>query len=366
MLARGVTIAYAESMDAVGANAAEVHPTVLTGVPRFYEKAYARILASVATRPPLARRLFQWGLARGTARARARFARTRLGPVAALAAALADLLVFRAVRARLGGKLRYCVSGGAPLAPRTLEFFFAIGIPILEGYGLTETSPVICLNVPGKEKPGAVGPPIPGVEVRLVDTGEILTRGPHVMQGYFRNPDATREAIEDGWFHTGDIGRFDSDGCLVITDRLKDLLVTAGGKKIAPQPIEAKLKDSGWIGEAVLLGDRRPYVVALLVPHFAKLEAEAGARGWPAHDRSVLLAHSDVRAIYAAEIERVNATLAPFEQIKTFELIDHDLTQESGELTPSLKVKRRVIVEHFAPMIEAMYGAGNTRVGSAA
>ncbi len=356
MLAAGASIAYAESMDTVAANAAEVRPTVLEGVPRFYEKVYARVLEAAAKNPPLARKLFHWGLARGMERVRARFQSRPLGPLAAFQAALADRLVFRKIRARMGGRLRYGISGGAPLSSRVLEFFFAIGIPILEGYGLTETSPVICLNVPGREKPGSVGPPIPGVEVRIGDQGEILTRGPHVMQGYYRNPEATRVAIQDGWFHTGDIGRLDADGMLVITDRLKDLLVTAGGKKVAPQPIEAKLKDSPWIGEAVLLGDQRPCIVALLVPDFARLEAEALARGWP-RDRQALLAHPEVRAIYQAELARVNATLAPFEQIKTMDLIGHEFTQDSGELTPSLKVKRRVIVERYAREIEAMYGA---------
>src|SRR5439155_12731338 len=171
------------------------------------------------------------------------------------------------------------------------------------------------------------------------------------------NPDATRAAVVDGWFHTGDIGRFDADGYLVITDRLKDLLVTAGGKKVAPQPIEAQLRDSPWIGEAVLIGDRRPFVVALVVPDFARLEAEAAGRGWPAGDRGALLARREVREIYAAEVERVNAGRAPFEQIKKFELIDRELTQEGGELTPSLKVKRRVINERYASIIEALYGA---------
>ena len=357
MLAGGATIAYAENMEAVGANATEVHPTILTGVPRFYEKVYAKVMDSVSKRPPVMQRLFHWGLARGRARARAHFAGRALSPLAELEARLADRLVGRVIRERMGGRLRYGISGGAPLNPSVLEFFFAIGIPILEGYGLTETSPVICLNRPGHEKPGSVGPPIPGVEVRLGPEGEVLTRGPHVMRGYYHNPEATREAIRDGWFHTGDVGRIDADGCLSITDRIKDLLVTAGGKKVAPQPIEARLKESRWVGEAVLLGDRRPFVVCLLAPDFEQLETEARDRGWTAASRRALIERPEVHALYEAEIARVNASLAPFERIKKFDLIDHELTLERGELTPSLKVKRRVIAEHFGPAIEALYGA---------
>ncbi len=366
MLAGGATIAYAENMETVGLNAAEIKPTVLLGVPRFYEKVHARILDAAGKRPPIARRLFQWGLARGTERARARFERRSLGPLAKLSIALADRLVGKTIRARMGGRLRFCVSGGAPLAPHTLEFFFAIGIPILEGYGLTETSPVICLNVPGGEKPGAVGPPIPGVEVRIGDEGEILTRGPHVMTGYYRNPTATSAVIRDGWFHTGDIGKFDADGCLMITDRLKDLLVTAGGKKVAPQPIEASLKTSEWIAEAVLIGDQRPYIAALLVPDFARLHADHAASGGSPLDARALLALPEVRERFAREIERVNAGLAPFERIKRFSLFERELSQDAGELTPSLKVKRRVICERYHAMIEALYESAPDRVGSAA
>src|SRR6185436_8010215 len=249
------------------------------GVPRFYEKVYARVMDNREKLPPLRRAIFDWGLAQGRARARAHFARRSPGPLLALTSGIADRLVASAIRARVGGRLRFCISGGAALSPQVLEFFFAVGIPIREGYGLTETSPVICLNPPGREKPGAVGPPIPGVEVRFGEEGEILTRGPHVMKGYFKNEEATRLALRDGWFHTGDVGHFDTDGYLVITDRLKDLLVTAGGKKVAPQPVEAKLKGSKWVSEAVLLGDRRPFVVCLLVPNFGNLQAEANAKG---------------------------------------------------------------------------------------
>jgi len=355
ILAAGAGIAYAGSIESVAADAAEVRPTVMTAVPRFFEKVNARVLASAAARPPVARAIFRWGLGLGLARARAYYARRPLPPLKALMLPLADRLVMAKVRARMGGRLRFCVSGSAPLSPAVMEFFYAIGIPIIEGYGLTETSPVITVNPFGREKPGTVGPPIPGVEVRIGDQGEILTRGPHVMKGYYRNEAATREALRDGWFHTGDVGHLDDDGYLVITDRLKDLLVLAGGKKVAPQPLEGKLKTSPWIAEVVMIGDRRSYVTCLIVPDFPALEAEARARGWTTADRRGLLEHADVRALYQAELDRLNADLAPFEQIKRFALLDRELSQEAGELTPTLKVKRKVVMATFAPVIEQLY-----------
>jgi long-chain acyl-CoA synthetase len=357
MLARGVSIAYAESMETVAPNALEVRPTVLCGVPRFYEKVHARVLENAAREPRLRRAIFHWGLRAGRRRAQAHFARRRLAPHQAVLARVADRLVGAKIRARVGGRLRFCISGGAPLPAPLLEFFFAVGIPIQEGYGLTETSPVICLNPPGKEKPASVGPPIPGVEVRIGEEGEILTRGPHVMRGYYKNEPATRAVLRDGWFHTGDVGHLDADGYLFITDRLKDLLVTAGGKKVAPQPLEARLKASKWVSEAVLLGDRRPYVVCLLVPDFANLETEARERGWEHASRAELLERGEVRALYQDLLDRINADLARFEQIKQFALLDRELTQESGELTPTLKVRRRIVMEKFAPLIERLYPA---------
>ena len=357
MLRAGATIAFAESIDTVAANAVEVKPTILTGVPRFYEKVYARVMENALSQPALRKNIFFWGLNVGTQAARVRFSGHQPTGLLALQARIADKLVGAKVRERVGGRLRFCISGGAPLGPKVMEFFFAVGIPVIEGYGLTETSPVICLNVPGRERPGAVGPPIPGVEVRIGEEGEILTRGPHVMQGYFRNDEATRTALAGGWFHTGDVGHLDEDGFLHITDRLKDLLVTAGGKKVAPQPLEGRLKTSKWISEAVMLGDQKPYCVALLIPNFANLEAEAKAHGWTLASRAELLRRPEVRALYQAEIDKLNADLAQFETIKTFELLDRDLSPEAGELTPTLKVRRRVIMQRFSGLIDSMYSS---------
>jgi long-chain acyl-CoA synthetase len=352
MFAGGATIAYAESIDTVARDAMEVSPTLLNGVPRFYEKVYARVLAGVAATPPLRQAIFRWGLEQGRARARSRFAGHEKET---FFTRLADRLVGAKVRERVGGRLRLCVSGGAPLAPHVMEFFFAMGIPVIEGYGLTETSPVITLNRVGHERPGSVGQPFPGVEVKIGQDGEVMTRGPHVMRGYWRNEAATREVIRDGWFHTGDAGRIDDDGYLYITDRIKDLLVLAAGKKVAPQPIEAKIKQSPWIAEAMLLGDCKPFIVALIVPDFAKLEAEAEARGWTGLGHAELIRRPDVLQIYEDEIARVNADLAQFETIKRFDLLDRELTLDGGELTPTLKLRRRIITQRLLPRIEALY-----------
>ena len=352
MLRAGVTIAYAHSFDTVAVDVTEVKPTVITGVPRFYEKVHARVLKNVASRPKWAQALFHWGLGQGLRRARAHFEGREVRDFGTW---LAEVLVLRAVRERMGGRLRLCISGGAALAAETMEFFFAIGIPVLEGYGLTETSPVICLNRPGEERPGSVGPAVPGVEIRIGDQGEILTRGPHVMRGYYHADEATREALLDGWFHTGDIGHIDASGRLHITDRLKDLLVLAGGKKVAPQPIEARLKQSPLVSEAVLLGDKHPYVIGLLSPNVATLERLGKERGWVWSTPAQLVALPEVRELFEAEIAGLNATLAPFETIKRFAILDEEFSQENGALTATLKVKRRVVAQRYATLIESLY-----------
>jgi long-chain acyl-CoA synthetase len=355
MLRGGVSIAYAQNLESVAADAQVVRPTVMTGVPRFYEKVYARVMENAATQPPLRRAIFHWGMRVSTEVVRRRFRGEPVPALLALQARIADRLVGAKVRARVGGRLRFCISGGAPLGPKVMEFFYAIGIPVLEGYGLTETSPVITLNPPGRARPGSVGPAVPGVEVRIGDEGEILTRGPHVMQGYFRNDAATAACLRDGWFHTGDVGHLDADGFLHITDRLKDLIVTAGGKKVAPQPLEGRLKASKWISEAVMLGDQRPFCVALLVPNFANLEAQAAQHGWGTPSREALVRHPAARALIQSEIDALNVSLSPFETIKRFELLDRDLSAEAGELTPTLKVRRRVLQQKFHALIEGMY-----------
>ena len=354
MLAAGVSIAFARSSETVAEDACRARPTVMTGVPRFYEKVRMRVLENARSQPLLRRWIFYWALGEGLRKARAHLAgRSHFAPLAPLA----DRLVGAKVRDRMGGRLRMGFSGGAALHPMVLEFFLAMGIPIIEGYGLTETSPVITLTPLGRERAGSVGPLIPGAEVEIGPDGEILTRSPYVMQGYWRNEQATDEALRDGWFHTGDVGFLDPDGYLHITDRLKDLLVTSGGKNVAPQPIEARLKASKWVTEAVLIGDHRPCIVALLVPNFERLEALARRNGWPFASRGELLARPEILGIVQRRMDRLNESLAPFEQIKRFALLDQEMTQEGGELTPTLKVRRRVIRERHAGLIESLYAS---------
>jgi long-chain acyl-CoA synthetase len=252
--------------------------------------------------------------------------------------------------------MRFFISGGAPLARDIAEFFWAAGITILEGYGLTETSPVIGVNRPERIKFGTIGPLIPGVEVKIADDGEVLTRGPHVMKGYYRDEAATREAIdEEGWFRTGDVGFVDSEGYLAITDRKKDLIVTAGGKNIAPQPIENRLKANPFIAEAVVVGNRRSFPAALVVPDFAKLAEWAGSEGVDLGDEEATVNNPQVVALMENQIEEATKDMASFEKVKKIRLIPREFTIEKGELTPTLKVKRSVVEERFKDLIDQMY-----------
>jgi long-chain acyl-CoA synthetase len=354
-LAAGATIAYAESIDAVAQNLVELRPTVMASVPRLFEKVHARILDSVQASSKLRRLIFASALAIGRRRARV-YLDGRPGPAwARLLGPLADRLVFRTLRARLGGRVRFFISGGAPLSPEISLFFHAAGIRVLEGYGLTETSPVIAVNTLDRTRIGTVGPVIPGVEVRIAEDGEILTRGPHIMKGYFRDETATREAMEGGWFHTGDIGLIDPDGFLKITDRKKEVLKTSGGKMVAPQPIENLLKSDRFIAQAVLIGDRRKFISALIVPEPAWLESYARRKEIPFRDLSDLLDHPGVLDLFRRRIEAKMEGLPHYETVKKFRLLPRELTQEAGELTPTLKVKRRVINQKYADLIESMY-----------
>jgi long-chain acyl-CoA synthetase len=356
MLQGGVIINYASSFDAVAGEMLEVRPDFLASVPRLYEKIYARVIDTVESGSSLRRALFEW--ARATADRVVQYRLDGGAPpgMLRLGAALADRLVFRKLRGRLGGHLQFAVSGGAPLNPDICRFFLAAGVPILEGYGLTETSPVITVNPLDGIKPGTVGLPIPGVEVSVADDGEILTRGPHVMQGYYHRPDETAEAIDrDGWFHTGDIGEIDADGYLRITDRKKDLIVTAGGKNIAPQPIEALLKTHPLFSNAVMLGDKRPYPVMLLVPDFPALASWAKTHGIASDDPSDLVTRPEVKEQLEREARKSLRNLAQFETPKKFLILPTDFTITSGELTPKLSVKRKVVAERWKDEIAALY-----------
>jgi long-chain acyl-CoA synthetase len=352
----GCTIAYAESVAAVAKNMQEVKPHVFVSVPRVYEKVLARVQENVAQSSALKQKIFAWaqGVARECLPDRLQH-RTPSG-LLGLKLALADKLVFGKIRERLGGRFIFAVSGGAPLARDVAEFFWGIGVPIYEGYGLSETSPVISVNTPDAVKLGTVGRPVAGVAVRIAEDGEILARGPNIMQGYWNLPEATAEAIDrEGWFHTGDIGELDGEGFLRITDRKKELIINAYGKNIAPAPIENSLKSSRFIGQAVVIGDRRKFLSALLVPDFEALKPWAERHGLPAGDLPALLAQPPVRALYEGEVQAVNQALAHYEQITAWELLPAEFTLETGELTPTQKVKRRVIYKKYGDVIDRLY-----------
>jgi len=355
MFATGTSIAYAESIDTVPINMQEVRPTLVLSVPRLYEKMYARVLEAALTGGFLKKKIFFW--ARGVAErwANEKLAGKEPGWLLARQYAIAQKLVFSKLKGRTGGRLRYFVSGGAPLAPEINKFFYAAGLEILEGYGLTETSPVIAVNTPENFRIGTVGKLIDGVEVKIAADGEILTRGPHVMKGYYNKPEATREAIEpDGWFHTGDIGEL-RDGFLAITDRKKDIIVTAGGKNIAPQPLENKVKTNKYVAQAVMLGDKRKFPSMLIVPNFDQLEKWAMKRNIIWTDRAQLLRMPTIQAKMEQEVNKELAGAAHFEVPKKIGLIEHDFSIEKGELTPTLKVKRRAIDKTYKALIDSLY-----------
>jgi long-chain acyl-CoA synthetase len=332
MLYAGATIAYAESIEKAAANLVEVRPTLLLAVPRFYEKMVDRIM-EVAKEAGFPRDVMaRWGRDVAQRWAAHKLEGRSIPPLLAFQRALANVLVYPVLRSRLGGRIRYCFSGGAALPREIGLFFYGAGMPIVEGYGLTETSPIIAMNTPKHYKLGTVGRPISGVEVQIAPDGEILARGPSVMKGYWKRPEETAAALEGGWFHTGDIGEIDADGFLKITDRKKDLIVTSGGKKIAPQPIQNALKKSPRILEAIVVGDGRKYATALIVP----------ANG---------VTHEAIQA----DVDAVNAGLASYETVKRFELIPNDLTVENGCMSQKMEVKRPAVTKRFHELIDKMY-----------
>jgi len=352
----GACVAYAESVLKTADNLQEIKPDVFAGVPRLFEKMRVRIMDNVAAAPKVRQKIFFWALGIAEKRLPYIIERKPMPAGLALQSAIADKLVFRKITDKLGGKVRFVLSGGAPLSADLAAFFIGAGLEILEGYGLTETSPVISLNRLDKRRIGTVGPLLPGVEVKIEADGEILSRGPHIMKGYFNNPEATAQAIDkDGWFHTGDIGELDSDGFLKITDRKKDIIINAYGKNIAPQPLEALLKSSPYIGTPVLIGDRRKYLSALIVPNFEKLERDAQGLGIAFNSREELVANAQVVGLIQTEIDRFNKNLDRQEKIRRFTLLSRDFTIEDDEVTPSLKVKRRNIDTKYKAIIDQMY-----------
>lgn len=349
-ISQGCAVAYAESIEKVPQNMGEVHPTIMVAVPRLYEKIYNRVQEGLLTAPALRKKIFSWAIKVGK--------EARETGKKGFSYTLAHKLVYTKLHARFGGRLRIFVSGGAPLSKEVGEFFAHMGMMILEGYGLTETSPIITVNRPELFKLGTVGPVIDGVEARIAPDGEILTRGPHVMLGYYKNEEATREMIDpDGWLHTGDIGYFDNDNYLVITDRKKNLIVTSGGKNIAPQPIETLLVTIPYIEQLMVIGDNRNFISALVVPNLEQLRKYAKDNQIAYNSDEQLIANKDIYNMVDKLIQETqdHAGIARYEKVRKFAFLPKAFTIESGELTPTLKIKRNVITKNFVSIIETLY-----------
>jgi long-chain acyl-CoA synthetase len=351
LYAQNVTIAYCSAFDQLPQALSAIQPTIVVAVPRVYEKV-RQVAELRAAESGVKKRLFRWALAGGQKHREEVAAGKEPG---SLSWKLADAIVYKKLRAGFGGRVRYFVSGGAPLGLDTAHWFASAGIRILEGYGLTETSPVIAINTPNANRMGSVGRPLPNVECRMAEDGELLVRGPSIFPGYWKNRGDAEVFDTEGWFHTGDIGRIDGEGFLFITDRKKELLKTSGGKFIAPQPIENKMKASVLVANAALVGDRHKFASALIAPNFAALEAWAQQQGVSVQRREELVVHPRVRAEYQAIIDAINANLANFETIKRFCLVAEEWTLETGVLTPSMKLRRRVIAEKYAAEIAQFY-----------
>ncbi len=354
-LSQGATIAYAESIDTVAANLVEVRPTIMVSVPRVFEKLYAKVTDAVLAGSALKRKIFFWAARTGRDWGRRTIAHQPVPVGLRLKHRLAHKLVFHKILDKTGGRIKFFVSGGAPLSGDLGEFFFGLGLPIKEGYGLTETAPVVACNTFEHLRFGTVGQPIPGVSVQFAEDGEILVQGPNVMRGYYKMEEETREAFAGGWFHTGDIGYLDADGFLVITDRKKDLIVTAGGKNVAPQPIENLIKQNPLIANAVVVGGQRKFISALIVPNREKIEAYAREAGIQAPSYGELLADDRINRHLLSQIDKATPNLAPYEKIKKVALLERDFEIEREELTPTLKIKRAKVEAAYKPQIDALY-----------
>jgi long-chain acyl-CoA synthetase len=350
LLYMGVTLAHLPQIDQLPQALREVRPNILLSVPRVYEKVHSQVVLTAAKFPK--KQIYRWAVSVGRAHRNEILAGKTPN---SLAWKLANQLVFSKVRAGIGGRVECFISGGAPLGRELAEWYADIGIRIYEGYGLTETSPVIAVNTPNAHRIGSVGKPLGNVEVRIAEDGEILVRGPSVFRAYWNKPQETRDAFVNDWFKTGDIGRIDEDGFLYVTDRKKDLLKTSGGKFIAPQPIESSLKHYPWIAEAVVVGDKRKFPAVLIIPNFPALETYARMEGLAFSSHPELIAIPEVQARYADIVQSVNSDLAQFERLKKFRLVAEELSPANGTLTASMKIRRRAIEEHFKREIEEMY-----------
>ncbi|MGH9377764.1 MAG: AMP-dependent synthetase/ligase [Terriglobia bacterium] len=362
--AKGASIAYAESLDALSQNMLEVRPTIMAVVPRVLEKAHGKIVEKAAQGPAARQKLFRWALQVGTGYAQSRIEKRPVSPALSLKHVVTDALVASKIRARFGGKIKYLISGSAPLAKELAEFFHAVGLPVYEGYGLTETSPVIAVNFPGSVKLGTVGPVVAGLELKLgqesVDEGgragrEILVRGPSVFPGYYKLEEETRRAFSEGWFHTGDLGTLDAAGYLTITGRKKNLMKTSGGKYIAPEKIESLFQGHPYVAQMIVLGDARHFVAALIVPDFERLEAHARRQAIVFQSREELIGSPEIQQFIQQQVDEACGGLARYEQIRQIALLPREFSVESGELSLTLKVRRFVVEDRYRDLIEEIY-----------
>ncbi len=350
------TIAFAEGLNQVAENLKEIRPNFLAGVPRILEKIHGKILSDVRKAGGFREKLFHWALRVGRRASGLEQEGRRLSVALAMQHAVAHLVVFRKIQASFGGRVEFLISGAAPLDKSIAEFFHACGVLILEGIGMTENSSFSNVNRKDRYKFGTVGPPGRGIEVKLAEDGEVLVRGPNVMKGYYKDAAATAEAIDsDGWLHSGDVGEIDPDGFLTITDRKKDLIVTSGGKNIAPQRLERALRSSPFIGQAVVFGDRRKFITALVTLNPEHMRVWAALNGKDGMSLEALARDADVRAVVEAEVESANAQLASFETVKKVRILPADFTIEAGEMTPTLKIRRKVVAERYRPLVDEMY-----------
>ena len=352
----GATIFYAENMETIADNMIESHPTIVVCVPRVFEKIHAKFMQGIKDAPKIRQNLFNWALEVGRKYSKLSVSKQKIGFWLSFKHKVANKLIYSKVKARFGGKIKFFVSGGAPLSKHLAEFFAAVDITILEGYGLTETSPVLTVNSPTNLKFGYVGKPLFNVEIKIANDGEILAKGPNIMSGYYRNEDATKEVFdEDGWFHTGDIGIIDEDGFLKITDRKKSLIVTSGGKNIAPAPIELKVATSSFVEQIHIIGDKRNFLSALIVPNYEALTRYLQSQNNNLKDPNALIDHPDVIELFKTEVDNAMVDFSNYEKIKKFTLLTEPFSIEKGEMTPKMSIVKKVVEQNYSEQINKMY-----------
>ncbi len=352
---KGCTIGYAEGFDTAAQNFLELKPHLMAVAPRVLEKFYSKVMDNVLASSSLKRKIFYWAMKVGKKYAQRKLEKQPVSGMLNFKRKIAHKLVFSKIIAKTGGRIRFFISGAAPLSKDIGEFFYAMGLVVMEGYGLTETSPVISVNTFDNVKFGSVGPPIPGVEVKIAEDGEIFAKGPNVMKGYYKMEEETKEVFEGEWFKTGDIGHLDEEGRLVITDRKKDMIVTAGGKNVAPQPIENLLKTNPYIENALTIGDRRKFISALIVPNFDKIEEYAKFNNIPYETLGDLVKNEKILRFMEGEVDRATPNIANYEKVRKISLLERDFEIDKGEMTPTYKVKRNIVEEKYRSAIDAMY-----------